>query len=336
MVRLQGRLSNVTEHGVGKTLRLNALFSDESGTIELVWFKGIKWVKESLRAGAEYILMGKPSLFNGHINIAHPELELASKATTHHPYIPVYNTTEKMKAKWLNSKGVAALTEAILAQSHGQIPEVLPAYVVERHHLPSREEALRMMHYPQSQHEANLAAQRMKFEELFYLQLTTQHSKQERKAASVGRIFPKVGEYFNRFYNENLPFQLTGAQKRVVKEIREDLRSGHQMNRLVQGDVGSGKTLVALLCMLLALDNGCQACMMAPTEILAQQHHASFLRFLEGLDIKVELLVGSLKASQKKKLKQRLADGDIDILIGTHALIEDDVVFRQLGFVVID
>ena len=336
MVRLQGRLSHLSENGVGRTLRLNALFSDESGTIELVWFKGIKWVKESLRPGADYILMGKPSLFNGHINIAHPELELLSHAKPQHPFIPIYSSSEKLKAKWLNAKGIASLTEVVLQQCKGHIPEVLPPYVVEHYQLPSRADALRMMHYPDSQQEASWAAQRMKFEELFFLQLTTQHAKLERKASSVGRIFPRVGDLFNHFYNDHLPFQLTGAQKRVVKEIREDMRSGHQMNRLVQGDVGSGKTLVALLCMLLALDNGCQACMMAPTEILAHQHHASFLRFLEGMDIKVELLVGSLKASQKKKIKQRLADGDIDIMIGTHALIEPDVVFKQLGLVVID
>lgn len=336
MVVLRGAINHVTEQGTGRSLRLCALFSDDHGTIELVWFKGIKWVKESLKPGNEYILIGKPSLFNGHINIAHPELELAKDARRTHPYIPIYSSTEKLKSKWLNSKGIAQLTESVLAQAHGKIDEVLPQYVLDQYHLPTREEALRMMHYPNSQQEANLASQRMKFEELFFLQLKTQHLKIQRKATSIGKVFPKVGDYFNKFYKENLPFELTGAQKRVIKEIREDLRSGHQMNRLVQGDVGSGKTLVALLCMLLALDNGCQACMMAPTEILAQQHYASFMKFLQGMDIRVEILVGSLKVSQKRKIKQQLANGEIDILIGTHALIENDVIFKNLGFVVID
>lgn len=336
MVRCRGHLTHLKEVGVGSSLKLKAYFTDESETAELVWFKGIKWLRESLRPGAEYYLMGKASLWEGHIQFAHPELELVSKARIQHPFIPVYSTTEKLKSKGLSTKGIAALTEAALQETRGQIPEILPQYILDHYHLPSRAEAIRMMHFPLSLEEAQLASQRMKFEELFFLQLTTQHAKLQRKGQSVGRLFPLVGERFNRFYKGKLPFELTGAQKRVVREIREDLRSGHQMNRLVQGDVGSGKTLVALLCMLLALDNGCQACMMAPTEILATQHYHSISHFLEGLDIKVELLIGSLKVSAKKRMKQRLREGDIDILIGTHALIEDDVVFNQLGFVVID
>lgn len=336
IVRCRGKLTNLSEVGVGKSMKLKALFTDESETAELVWFKGIRWMKESLKPGAEYFLMGKPTLWEGHLQFAHPELELVSSAKAAHPFIPIYSCTEKLKSKGLSTKGIAALTEAALQSVQGNIPEVLPQYILDHYHLPLRAEAIRMMHFPNSQQEAQLAAQRMKFEELFFLQLTTQYAKLQRKELSVGRVFAHVGAYFNQFYNDKLPFPLTGAQKRVIKEIREDCRSGHQMNRLVQGDVGSGKTLVALMCMLLACDNGCQACMMAPTEILATQHHATLSRLLEGLGVKVELLVGSIKASQKKKVKQRLAAGEIDILVGTHALIEDDVVFQQLGFVVID
>lgn len=337
LVVLKGTISHFSEAGSGRSLRLNALFSDGTGTIELVWFKGIKWVRESVKTQKEYLLMGKPSIFNGVINIAHPELEpVSSEAANTHPLIPVYSSTVKLTNVFLNSKGISKLTEAVLKQSKGKIPEILPQEIVDRFKLPSREDALRMVHFPNSDYEAKLAFQRMKFEELFFFQLKAQFVKLSRKELSVGLMMPRVGDHFNRFYNEKLPFSLTNAQKRVVKEVREDIRSGHQMNRLVQGDVGSGKTLVALLCMLLALDNGCQACLMAPTEILATQHFATFQRMLEGLDIKVELLVGSTKASQKKKLKSRLAEGDIDILIGTHALIEPDVVFKQLGMVVID
>lgn len=336
-VVLCGKICNMHEAGTGRASRLTAMFSDGTGSVELVWFKGIKWVKESLKPNVRYRLIGKPSVFNGNINFAHPELELASEVeASPHPFLPVYSTTEKLKSQWLNSKGITKLTEAILSQSRSHIPEVLPDYVVKHYGLPSREEAFRMIHFPQTLFESQLATQRFKFEELFFLQLKAQRDKQLHKEQSRGRVFPIVGAHFNRFYKEKLPFELTGAQKRVVKEIREDMRSGHQMNRLVQGDVGSGKTLVALLSMLIALDNGCQSCLMAPTEILAQQHYATFMRFVEGLDIKVELLVGSMKVSQKRKLKERLLAGEIDILIGTHALIEADVQFRQLGLAVID
>jgi ATP-dependent DNA helicase RecG len=282
--------------------------------------------------------MGRPSLYNGHINIAHPDLELVQYGDqpSSHLYIPVYPSTEKLKAKGLSSKGISKLTESILRQGEGKIPEVLPLNVIQHYHLPSREEALRMIHFPTNSREMSIATQRMKFEELFMLQLDYQYAKYQRRNVSQGRVFGIVGEKFNRFYSEKLPFELTGAQKRVIKEIRADMKSGHQMNRLLQGDVGSGKTLVALLCMLIAIDNGCQACLMAPTEILANQHYATISRFLEGLDVNVELLTGSLKPSQKKKIRTRLAAGEIDILIGTHALIEDSVQFQRLGFIVID
>ena len=337
-VVLKGIINNVHSVNSGRTARLSALFSDGTGTLELVWFQGVKWVMDSLKPNAEYVVMGRPSLYNGHINIAHPDLELVQYGDqpSSHLYIPVYPSTEKLKAKGLSSKGISKLTESILRQGEGKIPEVLPLNVIQHYHLPSREEALRMIHFPTNSREMSIATQRMKFEELFMLQLDYQYAKYQRRNVSQGRVFGIVGEKFNRFYSEKLPFELTGAQKRVIKEIRADMKSGHQMNRLLQGDVGSGKTLVALLCMLIAIDNGCQACLMAPTEILANQHYATISRFLEGLDVNVELLTGSLKPSQKKKIRTRLAAGEIDILIGTHALIEDSVQFQRLGFIVID
>ena len=337
-VVLKGIINNVHSVNSGRTARLSALFSDGTGMLELVWFQGVKWVMDSLKPNAEYVVMGRPSLYNGHINIAHPDLELVQYGDqpSSHLYIPVYPSTEKLKAKGLSSKGISKLTESILRQGEGKIPEVLPLNVIQHYHLPSREEALRMIHFPTNSREMSIATQRMKFEELFMLQLDYQYAKYQRRNVSQGRVFGIVGEKFNRFYSEKLPFELTGAQKRVIKEIRADMKSGHQMNRLLQGDVGSGKTLVALLCMLIAIDNGCQACLMAPTEILANQHYATISRFLEGLDVNVELLTGSLKPSQKKKIRTRLAAGEIDILIGTHALIEDSVQFQRLGFIVID
>ena len=337
-VVLQGRITNVTATAQGRATRLNALFSDATGTIELVWFQGVKWIKESLRPGAEYMVMGKPSTFNGHISIAHPDLELVAeqRARASHPFIPIYSSTEKLKAKGLGTKGLAKLAETLLADPALAIPENLPPALLQRYGLPSRREAFRQMHFPDTLHAMAVASQRFKFEELFFLQLQYQYAKTQRLAKSRGQVFSVVGQHFNDFYSRNLPFPLTGAQKRVIKEIRADMKSGHQMNRLLQGDVGSGKTLVALLCMLIALDNDCQACLMAPTEILATQHFATIARMLEGLGISVELLTGSLKPSQKKQVKARLASGEIQILIGTHALIEDDVRFANLGFVVID
>lgn len=337
-VVLKGCLSNITLTATGRAMRLNALFSDSSGTIELVWFQGARWLKESLKEDTGYLLMGHPAYFNGHIQITHPELEILSLSDEHpnHPYQPIYPGTEKLKAKGMTSKVLSKLIDTLLNMSDGRIPDNLPPQVVAKYRLPSRAEAFRQVHFPDSQHHKALALQRFKFEELFFLQFDYQYAKLERRQLSRGRIFDTVGAHFNRFYYDNMPFQLTNAQKRVVKEIRDDMRSGHQMNRLLQGDVGSGKTLVALLCMLIALDNGCQACLMAPTEILAQQHHATIRRMLEGQGISVELLTGSVKTKAKRELKQRIANGETDILIGTHALTEDDVLFRDLGFVVID
>ncbi len=336
-VVLRGTIHDMHTVGEGRSMRLTAQLRDNTGQIELVWFQGIKWIRESLKPDTEYIVMGKPTVYNGHINIAHPDLERADNETaSNRKYIPIYSSTEKLKAKGLHTKGIAKLTEQLLRLAEGRIPETLPQSVIAKYRLPNRANAIEVIHYPLNQHDIALSRQRMKFEELFLLQLDYQYAKHDRQMRSNGYMFSVVGEKFNRFYNERLTFELTGAQKRVVKEIRADMKSGHQMNRLLQGDVGSGKTLVALLCMLIAIDNGCQACLMAPTEILANQHYANIKQMLEGLGVNVELLTGSVKTAAKKKIKQRLQAGEIDILIGTHAVIESDVAFRNLGFVVID
>ena len=336
-VVLRGTIHDLHTIGNGKSMRLSAQLRDATGQIELVWFQGLKWIRESLKPDTEYIVMGKPSVFNDHINIAHPDLERADReGASNIKYIPIYSSTEKLKTKGLHTKGIAKLTEQLLRMAGGHIPETLPVSVIEKYKLPSRANAIEVIHYPVRPHDIALSIQRMKFEELFFLQLDYQYAKHERQMRSNGYVFPVVGEHFNRFYNERLTFELTGAQKRVVKEIRADMKSGHQMNRLLQGDVGSGKTLVALLTMLIAIDNGCQTCLMAPTEILANQHYANISKMLDGLGVSVELLTGALKPSAKKKIKQRLKDGEIDILIGTHAVIEKDVQFKNLGFVVID
>ncbi len=336
-VVLRGIIRDLHTVGNGKSMRLSATLQDATGQIELVWFQGLKWIRESLKPDTEYIVMGKPTVFNGHINIAHPDLERADQeGTSNLKYIPIYSSTEKLKSKGLHTKGIAKLTEQLLRMAAGRIPETLPQAVIDKYKLPSRANAIEVIHYPTRPHDISLSIQRMKFEELFFLQLDYQYAKHERQMRSNGYVFPVVGEHFNRFYNERLDFELTGAQKRVVKEIRADMKSGHQMNRLLQGDVGSGKTLVALLTMLIAIDNGCQTCLMAPTEILANQHYATISKMLDGLGVRVELLTGALKPSAKKKIKQRLMEGEIDILIGTHAVIEKDVQFKNLGFVVID
>ena len=322
----------------GRSTRLEATFSDGTGSMALVWFQGIKWIRESVRSNVLYNVMGKPTLFGSTWQIAHPDIEpsIPEGNQPRHPFLPIYSTTEKAKAKGFSSRGIARLTDTLIQQLPSYLPETLPATVIEKYRLMDRLSALKAMHYPDTMQTWQQAMFREKFEELFLHQLDFQSSRISRRNHSVGRVFSIVGDHFNDFYNKNLTFTLTGAQKRVVKEIRTDMRSGRQMNRLLQGDVGSGKTLVALLTMLIALDNGCQTCLMAPTEILASQHYASFTKMLAGLDIKVELLVGALKHSQKNAIKQRLAKGEVDILIGTHALLEDDVQFAQLGYVVID
>lgn len=336
-VVLQGTVSNMQTASTGpRRERLTVDFSDGTGSLQLVWFQGTKWVREKLKPGVKYTVMGKPTVFNGQWQMTHPELEAAGASSdSHQPFLPVYPTTEKMKHSGLGTRAIARLTETLVG-SLGGIDETLPTDVIERYRLLGRREALKAIHYPDSQQQLDAARTRLKFEELFFMQLDYQWAHSERQQHSAGRVFATVGDHFNRFYSEKIPFPLTGAQKRVIREIREDMRSGHQMNRLLQGDVGSGKTLVALMCMLLAIDNGSQACLMAPTEILATQHYNTFLRMLDGLGLGVELLIGSVRPADKKKIKARIAAGETHIVIGTHALIEDDVTFRDLGLVVID
>ena len=337
-VVLRGTVSNMQTVSTGKYReRLTVDFSDGTGTLQLVWFQGTKWVRGKLKPGVRYNIMGKPSVFNGQWQMTHPELEAESgeQRVESGKFLPVYPTTEKMKHSGLGTRAMARLTET-LVNSLGGIDETLPQGIIERYRLPGRREALIAIHYPDSQQQLEAARTRLKFEELFFMQLDYQWAHSERQQHSAGRVFSAVGDHFNRFYSEKIPFPLTGAQKRVIREIREDMRSGHQMNRLLQGDVGSGKTLVALMCMLLAIDNGSQACLMAPTEILATQHYNTFLRMLEGIGIGVDLLIGSVRPADKKKIKARIASGETHIVIGTHALIEDDVTFRDLGLVVID
>ena len=338
LVALRGKVSNMQITSTGRYReRLTVDFSDGTGTIQLVWFQGSKWVREKLKPNTEYLILGKPTVFNGQWQMTHPELEAENgeRRTENVKYMPVYTTTEKMKQSGLGTRALARLTETLCDCIAG-LDETLPPDVMAKYHLLPRNEALRAIHYPASQQQLDAARTRLKFEELFFLQLDYQWAHSARLQHSVGRVFASVGDYFNRFYSEHLPFPLTGAQKRVIREVRDDLRSGRQMNRLLQGDVGSGKTLVALMCMLLALDNGSQACLMAPTEILATQHYQTFCRMLEGLGIGVELLIGSVKAADKKRIKADIAAGKTHIVIGTHALIEDDVRFRDLGLVVID
>jgi len=339
-VVLHGRVNNMQTVATGKMReRLTVDFYDGTGTIQLVWFAGTKWVREKLKPNLDYYIMGKPTIYNNGWQMTHPELEVDTGKTSDDEaltkFMPVYNTTDKMKRGSLGPRAIARLMETLLQQLP-PIPETLPLDVIERYRLVSRDAAMRAIHYPESQQQLETARTRLKFEELFFLQLDYQYAHSERQLHSEGRVFTRVGDYFNGFYNEKLPFPLTGAQKRVVREVREDMRTGRQMNRLIQGDVGSGKTLVALMCILLALDNGCQASLMAPTEILATQHYETFQRMLDGLGINVELLIGSVKTSEKKKIKQRILSGETQIVIGTHALIEDDVTFRDLGLVVID
>ncbi|MBK7083368.1 MAG: ATP-dependent DNA helicase RecG [Flavobacteriales bacterium] len=337
-VQLRGTLSQVVTRGEKQGRRLTAKLTDASGTIELVWFKGIKWLQGSLKEGQEFIVFGKASSFNGRPNMAHPEMEAAStwEAGLDAALQPVYSTTEKATAKGLNGRSIGKLTKALFLMPELRIGETLSAELIQWLGGISREEAFRHVHLPKDQHKLDEALRRLKFEELFFIQLRLLQQKHQLQHQLAGSRFDRVGDHFNTFYKEHMPFEPTNAQKRVVKEVRRDLGSGHQMNRLVQGDVGSGKTLVALLCMLIALDNGFQAALMAPTEILAQQHFATFSRMLDGMPVQVRLLTGSSKSAERKSLLLALREGHIHILIGTHALLEDPVVFKNLGLVVID
>jgi ATP-dependent DNA helicase RecG len=337
-VQVKGVISGYYSEGKGAGRRLVADFSDETGSIKLIWFKGLKWVPVSYPAGKEFVIFGKPGIFNGSINIIHPEIEdYARKEERISSALQAqYSTTEKLKSSFITSKFISRLTGTLLKQINFRLPESLPSYIISGYHLMELQEAINKIHFPTGQPELEKARYRLKFEELFYIELNLLRYKINRNNHTRGFVFGVVGDYFNKFYFNNLPFSLTTSQKTVMKEIRKDLGSGKQMNRLLQGDVGSGKTLVALMAMLVASDNGFQSCIMAPTEILAIQHYRSVSKFLEGLNIRVMLLTGSVKKSERKVIEEQLSRDEPSILIGTHALIEDNVIFRNLGLVVID
>jgi ATP-dependent DNA helicase RecG len=337
--QLRGYIIEIDFVGDKRTKRLVAKFRDSSGIIELVWFQGAKWMAEKLKSNAEYIVYGKATAFMGRFNMAHPEIDVVTPEllAIQSSFQSVYHSTEKLKYRNLDSDGLRKCLRLLTIQLNAQtISESLTATVMADFHLMSKLDALKQIHFPDSKELLEKAKFRLKFEELFYVQLRLLRSNLVRHQMVQGFVFNKVGETFNNFYNHHLPFQLTNAQKRVVKEVRVDMGSGKQMSRLVQGDVGSGKTLVALLCMLLAIDNGFQSCLMAPTEILAKQHFATISELVEPLGLKVALLTGSSKTKARRELHSDLEAGNIHILIGTHALIEDVVVFKNLGLVVID
>ena len=336
-IQLKGEILGFETIGEGRQRRLIAHFSDGTGIVDLVWFQGIKFLVGKYKVHQEYIVFGKPSVFNGRINIAHPDIDNASELKLSTMGLqPYYNTTEKMKRSSLNSHAIEKMMSAVVQQLHEPLPETLSSAILTEHHLMPLTEALRNIHFPANPELLRKAQYRLKFEELFYVQLNILRYAKDRQRKYRGYVFETVGEIFNTFYAKNLPFELTGAQKRVLKEIRRDVGSGKQMNRLLQGDVGSGKTLVALMSMLIALDNGYQACMMAPTEILANQHFETIRELLYGMDIRVELLTGSVKGKKREAILTGLLTGDVRILIGTHAVIEDTVNFSSLGLVVID
>ncbi len=337
-IQLKGEVLSFETIGEGRQRRLVGHFSDGTGIVDLVWFQGLKYVMGKYKAHEEYIVFGKPTVFNGRINIAHPDIDPAGELTLSSMGMqPYYNTTEKMKRSGLNSHTLEKLMKNLFQTLQCEvIDETLSPQLIHTHRLMSLTDALYNIHFPQSPDLLRKAQYRLKFEELFYIQLNILRYTKERRNKFRGLLFERVGEVFNTFYSRNLPFQLTGAQKRVIKEMRRDMGSGRQMNRLLQGDVGSGKTLVALMTMLIALDNGYQACMMAPTEILATQHYETIRRFLEGMDVRVELLTGTVKGKRRETILRDLLTGAVNILIGTHAVIEDTVNFSSLGLVVID
>ena len=337
-MQLRGRIGQPEVLGVGAKKRLVCTLYDDSGSLQLVWFAGIKWLKEGLKAGEQYVVFGKPNYFNGSYNMPHPEIELAAgfKEAELGFLQPVYNSTEKLKASGLDSRGIQKVIKNCFAKVQGKVPETLPAYMLEAHGLVPKAIAVQSIHFPLSNEQLQQAIFRLKFEELFYIQFQLLAQKAKRNQTIEGYVFDKIGELFNDFYKNQLPFELTNAQKRTVKELRQDTRTGRQLNRLVQGDVGSGKTVVALLAMLLALDNGYQACLMAPTEILATQHLNTLTDLLKNMPVSIKLLTGSTKAAERRKIHAALADGSLHILIGTHALIEPVVQFKNLGLAVID
>lgn len=338
-VQIKGKILSFEEYAMGaRKKRIVAHFSDGFGVADLVWFNGTKYVYQDYKVGEEYIVFGKPSLFKDRYQIAHPDIEKAANVQLSEMGMqPYYITSEKMKNRGLTSRAMEKITKTLVTKiPQGAIHETLLPAQITRLHLLSREDALRRIHYPKSLDDVQRAQVRLKFEELFYVQLNILRYATENRKKYKGYIFSNVGEIFNSFYQNNLSFELTGAQKRVIHEIRDDMRSGRQMNRLLQGDVGSGKTLVALMSMLLAIDNGFQACIMAPTEILAEQHLATICEFLNGMDIRIELLTGIVKGKRRQAVLDGLADGSVKILVGTHAIIEDSVQFNNLGLAVVD
>lgn len=336
-VQLKGKILSYEEVDIGKRNKmLVAHFSDGYGVVDLVWFRSAQYIIKSYKVGTEYIVFGKPSAYNGRFQFAHPDIDDASKLQISEMGMqPFYGLTENMKKRGYTSRSIERITRNLVSILP-PLPETLPDFIINRLHLVSRDAALRMIHYPHSHQEMQKAQVRLKFEELFYVQLNILRYASDQRRKYRGYIFNRIGDIFNGFYAHHLPFELTGAQKRVMHEIRADMCSGRQMNRLLQGDVGSGKTLVALMTMLIALDNGYQACLMAPTEILAEQHLQTIRDFLQDMDIRVELLTGIVKGKKRKEILDGLATGDIQILIGTHAVIEDPVAFHRLGVAVID
>ena len=336
-VQVKGRILSFETFQMGvKKKRLVAHFGDGTGVIDLVWFSGTQYITKNFKVGIDYIVFGKPTIFGGRFQFTHPEIEKAENLQLSQMGMqPYYVTTEKMKNSGLTSRSMEKIAKAILTKMP-ELPETLPDYITTPLHLVSRDTAVRNVHYPKSQLDMQKARERLKFEELFYVQLNILRYTANHRRKYKGYMLPRIGEHFRDFFSKNLKFELTGAQKRVMHEIQADMNTGRQMNRLVQGDVGSGKTLVALMAMLIAVDNGFQACIMAPTEILAEQHLATVQEFLKGLDVKVELLTGIVKGKKRKEVLEQLVTGEIDILVGTHALIEETVLFKNLGLAVVD
>ena len=338
LVQVRARITGVAYSGTGRKQRFTAFASDSTGSVELTWFRGIKWVEKSVEVGREYIIFGRPSFYRGEVQFAHPELELVEQAlnrTDRFAMQGIYSSTEKI-ASTLGTKGFLKLIRNAWAVAEKHIVERLPEWLLDQYSLVPLRQAMHDIHFPPSAERLKAAERRLKFDEFLGVQLSVQSMRSDRLSRRNGFLFPKVGELFNDFFNNRLPFSLTAAQKRVIKEIRQDTVTGYQMNRLLQGDVGSGKTMVALMSMLLAIDNGFQACMMAPTEILARQHYATISRQTEGMNLRVAILTGSSKAAERRHALEGIASGEVDILIGTHALIEDRVQFANLGYVVID
>lgn len=337
-VQIKGQITNVKKEGHVRRPRLIATFQDDTGKVDLIWFQGVNWVLQKIKPGIEYLLFGKPGLFNNKLTFTHPEIELFSPVKEGESTLyPVYNTTELLRKKYLDSKAIAKLTRQLLIVSLNgkKIEETLPQYIVDHYGFFSREKALQHIHFPADIKHLERAKSRLKFDELFWVQLQLLLEKGKRKAALQGKVMTEIPSV-TIFYNEQLPFDLTTAQKQVIKEIRKDMLSGKQMNRLLQGDVGSGKTIVGFICMLMAIDNGTQACMMAPTEILAEQHYQGLKPYADTMGISIALLTGSTKKKERKPLFENLQTGELDLIIGTHALIEDTVKFKELGLCIID